>query len=79
MWKVKRMNTAPIVVLTLAVGAGGIAASRAGGSDDKPLPAASNGFVADPSAVEARSDGRAAKRGGSIDLAGCGIRSPTAT
>jgi hypothetical protein len=39
MWKVKRMNTARIVVLTIAVGAGGIAACPARGSDDKPLPA----------------------------------------
>jgi pilus assembly protein CpaB len=38
MWKVKRMNTARIVVLTIAVGAGGIAAFLASGSD-KPLPA----------------------------------------
>ncbi len=38
MWKVKRMNTARIVVLTVAVGAGGIAAYLASGSDNKPLP-----------------------------------------
>jgi pilus assembly protein CpaB len=38
MWKVKRMNTARIVVLTIAVGAGGIAAYLASGSDSKPLP-----------------------------------------
>jgi len=38
MWKVKRMNTARIVVLTIAVGAGGLAAYLASGSD-KPLPA----------------------------------------
>ena len=37
-WKVKRMNTARIVVLTIAVGAGGIAAYLASGSDNKPLP-----------------------------------------
>jgi pilus assembly protein CpaB len=37
MWKVKRMNTARIVVLTIAVGAGGIAAYLASGSD-KPAP-----------------------------------------
>jgi pilus assembly protein CpaB len=36
MWKVKRMNTARIVVLTIAVGAGGIAAYLASGSDSKP-------------------------------------------
>jgi pilus assembly protein CpaB len=35
MWKVKRMNTARIVVLTIAVGAGGIAAYLASGSDRK--------------------------------------------
>lgn len=38
MWKVKRMNTARIVVLTIAVGAGGVAAYLASGSDDKPAP-----------------------------------------
>ena len=38
MWKVKRMNTARIVVLTIAVGAGGNAAYLASGSDNKPLP-----------------------------------------
>jgi pilus assembly protein CpaB len=36
MWKVKRMNTARIVVLAIALGAGGIAAFLASGSDDKP-------------------------------------------
>src|ERR1700733_5417727 len=35
MWKVKRMNTARIVVLTIAVGAGGVAAYLASGSDPK--------------------------------------------
>ena len=40
MWKVKRMNTARIVVLTIAVGAGGVAAYLASGSDSKPPPAA---------------------------------------
>src|SRR4030088_1459918 len=39
MWKVKRMNTARIVVLTIAVGAGGVAAYLASGSD-KPPPSA---------------------------------------
>ena len=36
MWKVKRMNTARIVVLAIAVCAGGIAAYLASGSDPKP-------------------------------------------
>jgi pilus assembly protein CpaB len=42
MWKVKRMNTARIVVLTIAIGAGGIAAFLASGSDkpDAPAPVA---------------------------------------
>jgi pilus assembly protein CpaB len=36
MWKVKRMNTARIVVLTIAIGAGGVAAFLASGSDPQP-------------------------------------------
>jgi len=36
MWKVKRMNTARIVDLTIANGADGIAAFRASESDDQP-------------------------------------------
>jgi pilus assembly protein CpaB len=36
MWEVKRMNTARIVVLVLAVGAGGVAAYLASGTDRKP-------------------------------------------
>jgi len=36
MWKVKRMNTARIMVLTIAVGAGGVAAYLASGSDKPP-------------------------------------------
>src|ERR1700691_1122865 len=39
MWKVKRMNTARIVVLTIALGAGGVAAYLVSGSDNKPAPA----------------------------------------
>jgi pilus assembly protein CpaB len=39
MWKVKRMDTARIVVLTTADGARGIAAYLASRSDNKPLPA----------------------------------------
>ncbi len=35
MWEVERMNTARIVVLTIAIGAGGIAAWLASGSDRK--------------------------------------------
>jgi pilus assembly protein CpaB len=38
MWKVKRMNTARIVVLTIAVGAGGLAACPANGSDNTLSP-----------------------------------------
>ena len=40
MWKVKRMNTARVVVLTIAVGSGGVAAYLASGSDDRPAPVA---------------------------------------
>jgi pilus assembly protein CpaB len=39
MWKVKRMNRARIVVLTIAIGAGGVAAYLASGSDSAPPPA----------------------------------------
>jgi pilus assembly protein CpaB len=39
MWKVKRMNTARIVVLAIAVCAGGAAAYLASGSDTKPVVA----------------------------------------
>src|ERR1700747_3102626 len=35
MWKVKRMNRARIVVLTIAIGAGGVAAFLASGSDTR--------------------------------------------
>jgi pilus assembly protein CpaB len=38
MWKVKRMNTARMIVLTIALGAGGIAADPASGSDNTPAP-----------------------------------------
>jgi hypothetical protein len=38
MWKVKRMNTARIVVLTVAVGAGGLAGYPANGSDNMLPP-----------------------------------------
>jgi hypothetical protein len=38
MWKVKCMNTARIVVLAIAVSAGGIAAFFASRFDNKPLP-----------------------------------------
>jgi pilus assembly protein CpaB len=38
MWKVKRMNTACIFVLTIALGAGGIAAYPASRSDNTPAP-----------------------------------------
>ena len=47
MWKVKRMNTARIVVLTIAVGAGGIAAYPADGSDNAPPPNDSSDVVRD--------------------------------
>ena len=38
MWKVKRMNRARIVVLTIALGAGGVAAYLASGPDSAPPP-----------------------------------------
>ena len=50
MWKVKRMNTARIVVLTAADGAGGIAVYLANRSANRPLPA---GPIEQPPAMEA--------------------------
>jgi hypothetical protein len=47
MWKVKRMNTACIVVLTIAVGAGGMAAYPADGSDNTLFPTDSNNVARD--------------------------------
>src|ERR1700756_4577369 len=38
MWKVKRMNRARIMVLAIALGAGGIAAYLVAGSDDRAAP-----------------------------------------
>ncbi len=40
MWKVKRMNTARIAVLSIALVAGGVAAYLASGSDNAPAPSA---------------------------------------
>jgi pilus assembly protein CpaB len=56
MWKVKRMNTARIVVLTIAVGAGGIAAYLASGSDNKQLPAEPVAQLQTVDVLVARSD-----------------------
>ena len=74
MWKVKRMNTARIVVLTIAVGAGGIAACRADGSDDKPLQTDPVALLQAPS-----SDDQGPKYGDSFDVVRCGVSSLTGT
>jgi pilus assembly protein CpaB len=55
MWKVKRMNTARIVVLTIAIGAGGIAAYLASGSD-KPAPAEPTAQLPTVDVLVAKSD-----------------------
>jgi pilus assembly protein CpaB len=56
MWKVKRMNTARIVLLTIAVGDGGIAAYPADGSGNTLPPTASinaaRDGVSDPTAIQ---------------------------
>ena len=54
MWKVKRMNTARIVVLAIAIGAGGADAFAARGSGDASAPAAAVARV--PTVLFARSD-----------------------
>src|ERR1700721_3682954 len=56
MWKVKRMNTARIVVLTIAVGAGGIAAYLASGSDNKAAPTAPAAQLQTVDVLVAKSD-----------------------
>ena len=57
MWKVKRMNTARIVVLTIAIGAGGIAAYLASGSDNQPAaPAAPVAQVSTVDILVAKND-----------------------
>jgi pilus assembly protein CpaB len=76
MWKVKRMNTARIVVLAIAVGAGGIAAYPASGSDCKPLALHS---IADVNTPEIRTDERTSRRGESVNVVRYGVNSPTTT
>ena len=64
MWKVKRMNTARIIVLTIAPGAGGIAAYPAGGSDNASSPIEPAARLQTAGVFAARSDtrlGRAVK------------------
>jgi pilus assembly protein CpaB len=56
MWKVKRMKTARIVVLTIAIGAGGIAAWLASGSDKPDAPAAPVAQVPTVDILVAKSD-----------------------
>lgn len=56
MWKVKRMKTARIVVLTIAVGAGGVAAYLASGPDSKPPPAESVAQLQTVDVLVAKSD-----------------------
>ena len=68
------MKTARIVVLTIAVGAGGIAACRAEGSDGKSLQT-------DPVApLQApNSSDQGPRHGDSFDVVRCGVSSLTGT
>ena len=50
------MNTARIVVLTIALGAGGVAAYLASGSDNKPLPAEQTAQLRTVDVLVAKSD-----------------------
>jgi pilus assembly protein CpaB len=56
MWKVKRMNTARIMVLTIAVGAGGVAAYLASGSDEGSAPTVPVAQMQTVDVLVARSD-----------------------
>jgi Flp pilus assembly protein CpaB len=93
MWKVKRMNTARIVVLTIAVGAGGIAAYLASVTLElKPeqtetlARARQSGTlslalrsIADLNVVDTRSDDQAPRRGDSVNVVRFGVSTPTTT
>jgi len=77
MWKVKRMNTARIVVLTTADGVGGIAAYLANRSDNTPLPAEP---VARLSAIDALvAKGEPIKADSMAAVLPTGIRAPSLT
>jgi pilus assembly protein CpaB len=80
MWKVKRMDTARIVVLTTADGTGGIAAYLANRPDSTPLPA---GPVARLPAIDALvAKGEPIKADGADLMApvlSAGIRAPSLT
>ncbi len=87
MWKVKRMNRARIVVLTAAIGAGGVAAHLASGSDSRlpPLAATSQTStlslalrnIADINQLDVADDDRSRQRG-SINAVRYGGTPPTA-
>jgi pilus assembly protein CpaB len=82
MWKVKRMNTARIVVLTIAVGVGGIAAYPASGSDHKPLPTETGAQPQTVDVAVAKSDtglGQSAGRDDIIHVVRTRSSSPTTT
>jgi len=74
MWKVKCMNTARIVVLAIAVGAGGIAVFFAGRSDNKPLPSEPVAQLQAP-----RSSDQDPERGDSANAIRYGVPAQTAT
>jgi hypothetical protein len=80
MWKVKRMNTARIVVLTTADGTGGIAAYLANRPDNPPLPAESVSQLPAMDALVAKGE---PIKGCSADLMAAvlpaGIRAPRLT
>jgi hypothetical protein len=87
MWKVKRMNTARIVVPAIAIGAGGIAAFLASGSDSPPQPAQRvvqlptvdlRVLAIDHGAPEiSTGDQQRSRRGETINVVRYGINSPT--
>jgi hypothetical protein len=68
------MNTARIVVLPPAVGAGGIAAYLASGSDSKPLPTEPVARLQAP-----RSNDQDPGRGDSVNVVRSGLSSTTTT
>jgi hypothetical protein len=88
------MNTARIVVLTIAPGAGGAAAYLASGSDlmavslltgvraisaENRTPSPALRSIADRDAIETSSEHQSPKRGDSVNVIHYGVSTPTRT
>jgi hypothetical protein len=82
MWKVKRMNTARIVVLAVAAGAGLTAPFPASGVNNNTSPPVAQPVaelrsIADVKTVEAMRDDQPNRRGETVNAFRYGVTSPT--